>query len=85
MVTHQPKVAVEGAANAQPSGSGAGQPAGTSKDAADQGKPQQPKEGSGQAPGGTKDQNTTSLHSQLTSSLLETSEDEEAKRKEQEK
>ena len=85
MVTHQPKVAVEGAANAQPSGSGADKPAGTSKDAADQGKPSQPKEGSGQAPPTTKDQNTTSLHSQLTSSLLETSEDEEAKRQEQEK
>ena len=45
-----------------------------------------PKDGSGQPGTTTKaDPTSTSLHSQLTSSLLETSEDEEAKRKEQEK
>jgi hypothetical protein len=74
MKPHQPKA--EGAqqtAGASTTGQGA---AVTSKDATDKPSAQ---------PGATNNQTNTSMHSQLTSSLMETSEDEEAKKKEQEK
>ncbi len=76
--------------SSQPKGADGGQAtsqaAATSKDApTSQQEGGKPKETTQLPTAFGKDQTTTSIHSQLTSSMIETSEDEEAKRKEQEK